>query len=157
MFYFKSRFTMTVKTHAPAVEGLFTMDPREPRLLGTQCRACGTYFFPAEKTFCRNPACDKADLQEVELSRTGKVWSYTSANYKPPAPFVAKEPFEPFAIAAVELENEGITILGQVADGLGVEALETGMPMELVLRELYEDDEQVYMTWNWKPAGGGDA
>ena len=31
------------------------------------------------------------------------------------------------------------------------------MPMELVLRELYEDDEQIYMTWNWKPAGGGDA
>ncbi|MGB5704211.1 MAG: zinc ribbon domain-containing protein, partial [Polyangiales bacterium] len=84
---------MTDKTHAPAVEGLFTMSPDEPRLLGTQCRACGTYFFPAEKTFCRNPACDQADLQEVELSRTGKLWSYTSANYKPPAPFVAKEPF----------------------------------------------------------------
>ncbi len=148
---------MTEKTHAPAVEGLFTMDPREPRLIGTQCRACGTYFFPAEKTFCRNPACDKADLQEVELSRRGTVWSYTSANYKPPAPFVPREPFEPFAIAAVALEEEGITILGQVADGVGVDALETGMPMELVLRELYEDDERIYMTWNWKPADGSDS
>jgi len=85
----------------------------------------------------------------------GKVWSYTSANYKPPLPFVAKEPFEPFAIAAVELEKEGITILGQVADGVGVDALATGMPMELVLRELYQDDEHVYFTWNWKPTRGG--
>ena len=157
MFYFKTRFPMTDKSPAPAVDGLFTIDPNEPRLLGTQCRACGTYFFPAEKTFCRNPACDRADLQEVELSRTGKVWSYTSANYKPPPPFVAKEPFEPFAIAAVELEKEGITILGQVADGVGVDALQTGMSMELVLRELYEDDEHVYLTWNWKPANGGEA
>ncbi len=157
MFYFKNRFTMTDKPHAPAVEGLFTMDPSEPRLLGTQCRACGTYFFPAEKAFCRNPACDQADLQEVTLSRVGKVWSYTSANYKPPPPFVAKEPFEPFAIAAVALEKEGITILGQVADGVGVDELETGMEMELVLRELYQDDEQVYMTWSWKPTAGSDA
>jgi len=148
---------MTHKTPAPAVQGLFTMDPREPRLLGTQCRACGTYFFPAERTFCRNPACDEAALREVELSRAGTVWSYTSANYKPPAPFVAKDPFEPFAIAAVELEEEGITILGQVADGIGVDALETGMPMELVLRELYQDDEHIYMTWNWKPMDRGGA
>ena len=157
MFYFYGCLTMTDKTHAPAVDGLFTMDAREPRLLGTQCRACGTYFFPAETTFCRNPACDEADLREVELSRTGKIWSYTSANYKPPPPFVAKEPFEPFAIAAVELEKEGITILGQVADGIGTHDLKTGMPMELVLRELYQDDEHIYLTWNWKPVGGSDA
>ena len=131
------------------------MDPHGPRLLGPRCPACGTYSFPAEKTFCRHPACDQADFEEVPLSRTGKVWSYTNASYKPPPPFVAKEPFEPFAIAAVELEEEGITILGQVADGLGVDALKTGMPMELVLRELYQDDEHVYFTWNWKPINGG--
>jgi uncharacterized OB-fold protein len=68
---------------------------------------------------------------------------------------VAKEPFEPFAIAAVELEEEGMTILGQVADGVGVDALTTGMPMELVLRELYQDDEHIYFTWNWKPIHDG--
>ncbi|MGB5813466.1 MAG: OB-fold domain-containing protein [Polyangiales bacterium] len=149
---------MADKTHAPAVEGLFTMGPDAPRLVGTQCRACGTYFFPAERTFCRNPECDEAALENVELSPNGRLWSYTSANYKPPPPFVATEPFEPFAIAAVTLEQEGLTILGQVADGIGVDALEAGMRMELVLRALYEDDEHVYMTWNWKPAaeiGGG--
>ncbi len=148
-----------MKAHAPAVDGLFTMDPVKPRLLGTKCRACGTYFFPAERTFCRNPDCDRAELEEVQLSRTGTLWSYTSANYKPPAPFVAKDPFEPFAIAAVELEAEGITILGQVANGIGVEALVTGMTMELVLHELYQDDEHVYFTWSWKPTGevGGRA
>ncbi len=148
---------MPDKPVAPAVEGLFTMDSEEPRLLGTRCRACGTYFFPAERTFCRNPDCDRADLEDVKLSRVGTLWSYTSANYQPPPPFVSRDPFEPFAIAAVELADEGITVLGQVADSVGVEALETGMPMELVLRELYRDDEQVYLTWNWKPVGKGTA
>ena len=39
------------------------------------------------------------------------------------------------------------------------EALKTGMQMELVLRELYQDDEHVYFTWNWKPINdeAGDA
>ncbi|MFZ1862776.1 MAG: Zn-ribbon domain-containing OB-fold protein [Polyangiales bacterium] len=148
---------MTDKAHVPAVEGLFTMDRAEPSLLGTQCRSCGTYFFPAERTFCRNPGCDQDDLQDVKLSRTGTIWSYTGASYEPPAPFVAKQPFEPFAIAAVELEKEGLTILGQVADGIGPEALRTGMRMELVLRPLYEDDDHVYLTWSWKPAGEGAA
>lgn len=147
---------MLDKTPAPAVDGLFTMDSDAPRLIGTRCGGCGTYFFPAEKTFCRNPGCEEADLQEVTLSRTGTIWSYTSANYAPPAPFVAQEPFEPFAIAAVKLETEGITILGQVADGIGVETLKAGMRMELVLRPLYEDDDHVYMTWKWKPSHGVD-
>jgi hypothetical protein len=143
---------MRDKACRPAVEGLFTMDRAEPHLLGTQCRSCGTYFFPAERTFCRNPRCDEADLREVELSRAGRIWSFTGASYEPPPPFVAKEPFEPFAIAAVELEKEGITILGQVADGIAPSALRTGMRMELVLRPLYEDDDHVYLTWSWKPA-----
>ena len=146
---------MSDKTHVPAVEGLFTMDPLEPHLIGSHCRGCGSYFFPAEMTFCRNPACHQAELHEVELSRVGRVWSYTSANYKPPTPFVAKEPFEPFAIAAVELDKEGLTILGQVIGGVGVDELETGMAMELVLDELYRDDDHVFVTWKWRPAGGG--
>ena len=36
------------KTRAPAIEGWFTMDEASPRLLGTRCTTCGTYFFPKE-------------------------------------------------------------------------------------------------------------
>ena len=156
MFYSVVCLAMTEKTRVPAVEGLFRMDPDRPHLLGTRCRSCGTYSFPAEQGFCRNPRCNASDLEEVELSRTGTLWSYTSAGYQPPPPFVAKEPFEPFAIAAVSLEREGMTILGQVAAGTGVDGLTTGMRMELVLDELYEDEERTYMTWKWKPADGSD-
>lgn len=142
---------MSAKRKVPAVEGLFTFDAGEPRLLGSRCGGCGSYFFPRERELCRNPECGEADLTEVSLSRRGTLWSYTSANYKPPPPFVARDPFEPFAIAAVELRDEGLTVLGQVVQGIGLDELHAGMGMELVLEKLYEDAEQIYLTWKWRP------
>ena len=85
------------------------------------------------------------------MSRTGTLWSYTNACYKPPAPFVAAEPFEPYAIAAVQLEAEQMVVRGQVVEGTGVEALKVGMPMELVLEPLHETDDDVKITWKWQP------
>ena len=139
------------KPKSPAIEGWHTMDAK-PHLLGTQCVACGTYFFPKQTSFCRNPACDSTQFNEVELSRRGHIWSYTNACYKPPAPFVAAEPFEPYAIAAVQLEKEQMVVLGQVIKGVNVEDLKVGMPVELVLEQLHETDEDVKVTWKWQPA-----
>ena len=101
-----------------ALEGWFTLDEKEPQLLGSRCRACNTCYFPKQTSYCRNPACDSSEFDEVPLSRRGRVWSCTNAAYKPPEPFVAAEPFEPFTIAAVELESERMVILGQVVRGV---------------------------------------
>ena len=76
----------------------------------------------------------------MRLSRTGKVWSYTSANYKPPAPFVAKEPFAPFAIAAVELEEEGITEIATSAAKLVRELHEAGAAGDTKVRYQYSPE-----------------
>lgn len=142
---------MAQKKKVPSVEGLFSVDEAAPTLLGSRCTSCGAYYFPRESVTCRNPSCASSELTEVPLSRTGTVWSYTNACYAPPPPFVAKDPFEPFAIAAVELEEEGLTILGQVVDGHSVDDLRIGMKMELTLDTLYEDDEHEYLTWRWRP------
>jgi uncharacterized OB-fold protein len=87
------------------------------------------------------------------------VWSYTNACYQPPAPFVAREPYEPFAIAAVELEREQMVVMGQVVPGVGVDDLSVGDEVELVLDTLYEDDDNEYLVWKWQPVetgqGGG--
>jgi hypothetical protein len=123
----------------------------KPHLIGTQCQDCGTYFFPKQNDYCRNPDCESTEFHEVELSRTGKVWSYTNACYKPPAPFVAQEPFVPYAIAGVQLETEQMVILGQVIEGLTVDDLKVGMPMELVLQPLHETDDDIKVTWKWQP------
>ena len=141
---------MSDKPLAPAIEGWHTMTA-EPHLIGTQCKACGTYFFPKQTLFCKNPQCESTDFDEVELSRTGKIWSYTNAGYKPPAPFVAADPFEPYAIAAVQLEKEQMVVLGQVVGGVSVDDLKVGMEVELVLETLHETEEDTKVTWKWKP------
>ena len=147
---------MSDKPLAPAIEGWHTMAAK-PHLIGTCCRGCGTYFFPKQDQYCRNPACDSTEFDEVELSRTGHVWSYTNACYQPPEPFVAPDPFEPYTIAAVQLEQEEMVVLGQVIKGVDVEDLKVGMPMELVLETLHETDEDIKVTWKWRPVAATDA
>ena len=143
---------MSSTKRVAALEGWYTLeDP--PHLLGSKCRSCGTFFFPRLSGFCRNPACDGTMFEEVRLSRTGRIWSYTNACYQPPPPFVAPSPFVPFAIAAVELAAERMIVLGQVAAGVGVEQLKVGMPVELVLEPLYTEGDTDKMVWKWKPLG----
>jgi uncharacterized OB-fold protein len=142
-----------VKTRQPAVEGWFTLDPDHPALLGSRCTTCGNFAFPKETYFCRNPQCQGMEFAEVELSRTGRVWSYTNAGYQPPEPYVAADPYVPFAIAAVELAAEQLVVMGQVVPGIGVEDLSVGTEVELVLDTLYEDEEHEYVVWKWRPVG----
>jgi uncharacterized protein len=142
---------MASKTRVPAVEGWFTTDADAPALLGSKCRTCGTYAFPRETLFCRNPACDGADFDEVPLSRRGTVWSYTDARYTPPDPYVAADPFVPFCIAAVELAQEKMVVMGQVTADVTVDELSVGAEVELVLDVLYEDDDHQYLVWKWRP------
>ncbi len=139
---------MKTRVKEPLLPGWFTLDEQAPHLIGTRCAACGTYYFPKETRYCRNPDCESTRLEEILLSRTGKLWSYTNAAYAPPRPFVAAEPFRPFAIAAVELEKEKMIVLGPVADGVGVEALRVGMAMALTLEPLADGK----LTWKWRPA-----
>ncbi len=129
----------------PVLEGWFTLGDK-PQLLGSRCSACGTYYFPKLAGYCRNPDCSGESFEEVPLSRTGKLWSYTSASYQPPEPYIASQPFQPFGIAAVELLQEKMTVLGQLATGTDLATLKAGLDMELVLEPL--DDGK--LTWKWK-------
>ena len=49
-----------------------------------------------------------AEFKEVALSNRGKLWSYTTNHYKPPEPYISPDPFEPYTVAAVELNEERI-------------------------------------------------
>ena len=141
---------MNAKTRVAAIEGWYTLeDP--PHLIGSRCRSCGSYFFPRLSGYCRNPDCEGTTFEEIQLSRTGRIWSYTNACYQPPPPFVAAEPFVPFAIAAVELAAERMIVLGQVVAGVSVAQLKVGMPVELVLETLYTDGAAEKVAWKWKP------
>ncbi|MCG5219875.1 OB-fold domain-containing protein [Streptosporangium soli] len=128
-----------------AVPGWFTVEHGVTWLLGTRCGDCGTTYFPPETRFCRNPDCEGEELPEVRLSRRGTVWSYTNACYPPPPPYVAAEPYEPVVLAAVELAEESLVVLGQVTPGLAVEDLRVGMELELTSGPLADGP----LVWMW--------
>jgi uncharacterized OB-fold protein len=128
------------KKRVPAIEGWLTMDEQNPQLLGYLDEQSGTYFFPKDVEISHAPGYADAEFKEVALSNRGKLWSYTTNHY------------EPYTVAAVELNQERMVVLGQLADGYSPDDIEVGMEMELVLGTLYEDEEHEYMIWKWKPA-----
>jgi uncharacterized OB-fold protein len=141
---------MSAKTRVPAVEGWFTMDG-EPALLGRRGATTGAYFFPPDQAFSRHPSAPTEDLEDVKLSRRGRVWSWTTNHYQPPDPYVAPDPFAPYTVVAVELAEERMVVLGPLAPDADPDALAVGTEVELGLGTLYEDEEHEYLVWNWRP------
>jgi uncharacterized OB-fold protein len=142
------------KERVAAIDGWFSMDEREPHLLGLHDAKSGTYFFPKDVALSRAPGFADAKLDEVALSRRGRLWSWTTNHYAPPEPYVSPDPFVPYTVAAVELAKERMVVLGQLAPGIDPAALEVGMEMELVLDVLFEDAEKQHMVWKWRPVHG---
>ncbi|MEI6254206.1 MAG: benzoylsuccinyl-CoA thiolase, partial [Mycobacteriaceae bacterium] len=51
--------------------------------------------------------------------------------------------FEPFAVAAVQLADEGLIVLGKVIEGTLAADLKVGMEMELTTMPLYVGDDGI--------------
>ena len=138
----------------PAIDGWFATDESgSPHLIGSRCPACGTYVFPPRALDCPNPACESGTLESVALARRGTLWSYAENRFAPPPPYPASDPFEPFAVAAVQLADEGLIVLGKVEKGTLADDLKVGMEMELTIEPLYRDDDGVDRTvYAWRIA-----
>ena len=141
---------MSTKERVPAADGWFTMDDAAPALLGRRGTETGSYFFPPTLAFSRNPAAPAEELEEVALSRRGRIWSWTTNHYKPPEPYVSPDPFVPYTVVAVELVEEQMVVLGPLAPGTDPDALAVGQDVELALTTLYEDDDHEYVVWAWR-------
>ena len=61
----------------------------------------------------------------------------------------------PFCIAAVELAEEKMVVMGQVVPEVTVDDLAVGTEVELVVDVLYEDDDHEYLVWKWRPVTAG--
>ena len=114
-------------------------------LLGMRCLRCGVYVFgPA--TFCQS--CTSPDLEEVELSTDGTLYSYTIVRVPPPG---WPGPV-PYVLGEAELP-EGPHVLAEVIDCLHDE-LRVGMAVTLAIQvvgmEDIEDSERA--VYKWRPA-----
>jgi uncharacterized OB-fold protein len=143
---------VSTKQRVPAVEGWFTDDgDGGPALLGARGTSSGSYFFPTAVAVSGNPNTPGEEREPVELSRRGRVWSWTTNHYAPPEPYVPPDPFVPYTVVAVELEREQMVVLGALAKDVDPAVLEVGLDVELEIGVLYEDDEHEYTVWQWRP------
>lgn len=143
---------MTSLDLLPVAADLFRATPEGAVLVGTTCTGCGTYYFPKSLS-CRNPACDVKTVHEVEFGSHGRLYSYTVQAYQPPALF-RMQSWKPYAIGLVELP-EGLRVMGMLT-GCDLDRIEIDMPVELVLKTLYQDDQgSDVTTYMYAPAGHG--
>ena len=109
----------------PFWEGIFEEDAKGGRLLGNKCKSCGKIYFPKAQ-FCFN--CFDKEMEEVGLSRRGKLYSYTigrmaSTHFQPP-----------YAVGLIDLP-EGVRVFAPLMMTED-ETYRIGMEMELVIEEL---------------------
>ena len=141
---------------APEQNGPVSVDPNRLRLtndtgtegvlLGVRCRECGIYLFgPA--TFCQ--ACTAEDLEPIELSRRGTLYSFTVVRVPPagwPGPV-------PYILGEVALP-EGPHVLAEVIDCREGD-LKIGIAVELALQAVLDKDSaETRMVYKWRPAEG---
>lgn len=143
---------MTARLPALGAEGWFT-EKGEAALVASRCAACGTLSFPPQRGYCPNPACVGREFEAARLASTGTVWSFTRIDYQPPPPYIPRDdPFQPFVLLAVEVDDCGIVVLGQAVNGTLFDwAL--GTRVRLVVDTLYSEEGTEYTMWKWAPVG----
>ena len=118
-----------------------------PCLIGNRCRSCKNVVFP-KMPVC--PGCGaNGQMDEVEIGRTGKLYSHTIAHFAPKG-FKA-----PFFQVFIDLP-EGPRIFSLVGAECPVErgALEDGMEMKLIVEQLADTPENKdVITYKYVPAG----
>lgn len=138
---------MTVGERNHAVEGLFSETEGGARLLGSRCAACGTPYFPKTDR-CRHPECGESKIEDAAFGPTGTLWSYSVQNYPPPPPARYDEPYSPYALGVVDLDD-GLRVVGRMTGDAG--NLRVGAPVELVVDTLcHEDDGSELVTWMFR-------
>jgi uncharacterized OB-fold protein len=132
----------TIPKEVPVREGLFS-DTDPPRLLGSRCEVCGRNHFPRHDT-C--PYCGSDAARPVELSGTGRLWSWTAVTTAPPGYRGAV----PYGFGVVELP-EGVRVVTRLTES-DPTRLAAGQPMEMVVVAVRvdEDDHEV-VTYAFAP------
>jgi uncharacterized OB-fold protein len=89
------------------------------------------------------------NLEEIPLSRRGKLWTYTVIRHKPPGDYRGPDPFVPFGLGLVEIP-EGIRVLSPIYCQL--EKIKIGMDLEMEVYPLYTDENQnEVMAFRFRP------
>jgi uncharacterized OB-fold protein len=138
----------TIEGKVPELPDLFAWTDDGARIISAKCNTCGTHFFPASHHQHR-PGCSREGVEEVLLSKRGKLATYSVQHYMCPPPFRTMGDITPYGIGMVEFP-EGISIAGLIMES-DLKALKIGLEMETTTYTLYKDDEgNEVCTWAFK-------
>ena len=140
---------MTTTKRVPVADGLFAETEDGPRLLGSRCAGCRTPYFPRSPV-CHNPDCADKRIEDARFGPRGALWSYSVQHYPPPEPAKYDDPFVPYALGLIDLDD-GLRVLARIAVD-DPESLRVGSPVELIVDRLYTDpDGNEVTTWKFRP------
>lgn len=141
---------MTQSEAIPAALGLFVETSEGPRLVGSRCQTCATAAFPKSE-LCPNPECTESAMQPAHFGPRGQLFSLTIQAYSPPPPVIIDEPFCPYAVGLIDLENEDLRVIGRLLVD-DPEKVEVGCTVELILAPLGLDGEgREIISWQFQP------
>jgi len=146
---------MSEKKQVPIAAGLFTWPSDDPRLIGSRCKNCGKVTFPAQKS-C--PACCLDDVDNIELAKRGKLWTWTVQGFPPKSPPYAKkespETFVPYGVGYIELPGQ-VRVESRLTEN-DPARLRIGLDMELVIEKFMDNDQgDEVMIFAFKPVESG--
>ena len=135
----------------PIQEGLFVWPSDDPRLIASKCKDCGEVVFPFQES-CN--ACTSQSVEKIELSKRGRLWTWTIQGFPPKSPPYAKietpETFMPYGVGYVEMP-EKVRVEARLTEN-DPNKLEIGMTMELVIEKFLEDEDgNDIMAFFFKP------
>lgn len=114
--------------------------PQRYRLEAGKCSSCGRIYYPPRRV-C---PCGGREFETVTLSDTGKVVTYTIIRVGP-SDFAEEVPY---ALGIVELDG-GVRLMVQLVD-VPLENIETGMPVRLEFRKIYQEGEAGIICYGHK-------
>lgn len=138
----------TAQQMVPLREGMFEMPETiegTPKLFGQRCTACKEVFTTTERVYCAN--CSEEALERITLGTRGTVFSYTIVRQQLKGSLIQA----PYVMARVKLP-EGVTVQTIITD-IELEDVTVGMPVEICLKQLSEDEEQrAVVNFFFRPA-----
>jgi uncharacterized OB-fold protein len=135
-------------------EGLFRVDGDRAVLFASRRRSSGAVKFPAERPelFDGHPDIQE-DIEAIELSTEGTLYTYTTQEYAPPLPYKGnRDPkvFQPYVVGFVELA-EGVLVETLIV-GAAAADLRIGQPLVSTTTTLQTADGQSLVTFAFRPA-----
>ena len=124
-------------------EKLLTIEKTDGR---RKCPSCGEIYFPKKpKGICIH--CQHQGLEEIELSRRGKISSFSVVMQRPTRYYLGDAPY---AYGYVDLPD-GVRV-ETLFTGCDFETLKIGMQVELLIEKLGDDEQgNEIITYKFRP------